>query len=308
MDIGAVQLFIEVARRGNFASVARDRGMEPSSVSRIIGVLEAELGFRLFQRTTRRSSLTEAGEVYLQRVAQVVEQIEGAREDGMAVSAGPAGHLRMTASVAFGTTQLVPLLPAFRSEFPRISIELLLADANLDLVAERIDFAIRLAPAIQGDLVTTKLTDTRYRVCATPEYLARHGAPDVPGDLESRRCLLFTFPEYRTRWRFRPHPEGPEEVVRVAGDIVISNALALRDATLLGLGPALLPDWLMAGALASGALVDLFPRFRVTATDFATAAWLLYPSREHLPAKVRVAIDFLKRHVSRESSERSILT
>jgi DNA-binding transcriptional LysR family regulator len=297
MDIGTIQLFIEVARRGSFASVARDREMEPSSVSRIIGVLERELGFRLFQRTTRRSSLTEAGEIYLRRVASVVEQIEGAREDAMAVSAGPAGHLRLTASVAFGTTQLVPLLPAFRSEFPRISVELLLADANLDLVAERIDLAIRLAPAVQGDVVATKLMDTRYRVCATPDYLARHGAPETPADLERHRCLLFAFPEYRTRWRFQAIPGGADEVVRVAGDIVISNAMALLDATLLDLGPALLPHWLVGRHLLSGALVDLFPRHRVTATDFATAAWLLFPSRDHLPSKVRSAIDFLKRHL-----------
>ena len=264
MDIGAIQLFIEVARRGNFAAVARDRGMEPSSVSRIIGVLEAELGFRLFQRTTRRSSLTEAGEVYLQRVTQAVEQMESAREDGMAVTAGSAGHLRLTASVAFGTTQLVPLLPAFRAAFPGISVELLLADAKFDLIAERIDLAIRLAPVVQGDLVATKLLDTHYRVCATRAYLELHGAPDSPSDLERRRCLLFAFPEYRTKWRFRTHPDGPEEPVRVDGDVVISNALALRDATLLGLGPALLPNWLVREYLASGQLVDLFPQCQVS--------------------------------------------
>jgi len=106
----------------------------------------------------------------------------------MAVSAGPAGHLRLTASVAYGTTQLVPLLPAFLREFPRISVEMLLTDSNLDLVAERIDLAVRLAPAVQGDLIATKLTDTRYRVCAAPAYLVRHGAPATPADLKSRRC------------------------------------------------------------------------------------------------------------------------
>ncbi len=304
MDIGAIRLFIEVARRGNFAAVARDRGMEPSSVSRIIGALETELGFRLLHRTTRQSSLTEAGEVYLQRVTPGVEQLEGARENGMAVTAGSAGHLRLTASVAFGTTQLVPLLPEFRAEFPRISVELLLADANLDLVAERIDLAIRLAPAVHGDVVATKLMDTRYSVCATPDYLARYGIPNAPSDLETRRCLLFAFPEYRTRWRFQSQPGGMEEIVPVGGDIVISNALALRDAALLSLGPALLPNWLAARSISAGALVDLFPHLRVAATDFATAAWLIYPSREHLPSKVRVAIDFLKRRLGESHGDR----
>ena len=296
MDLEALRIFSEVARRGGFSAVARDRGLDPSSVSRAIGMLESDLGVRLFQRTTRRLTLTEAGGLYLDRIEALIDGLDAARDEALAITTGPAGTLRLTASVAFGHACLTPLLPAFRAAFPALRLELLLSDANLDLVAERIDLAIRLGPSVEADVVGIKLLDTRYKVCASPSYLTAAPPLATPDDLRDHRCLRFSLPEFRARWLFRTG-DGPVGEVPVDGDLVVSNALVLRDCALAGLGPALLPDWLIETDLTQGALVDCFPDHRIAATGFDTAAWLLYPSRTFLPNKVRVAIDFLRQRL-----------
>lgn len=298
MDLTALRAFVDVARRGNFAAAARVRNVDPSSMSRIIASLEEELGLRLFQRTTRRLALTEAGERYLRRVESLVDELDQARDDALAVGAGPVGTLRMTASVAFGRACVVPLLPEYRAAFPMLKLELILTDDNLDLVAERLDLAVRLAPSIDADVVGVRLFATRYRVCASPGYLEKAPPLAVPRDLRHHRCLLFTLPEFRSRWLFRAANARVQEVP-VDGDVVISSALALRDCALAGMGPTLLADWLIDDDIAQGRLLDVFPAHRVAATSFDTAAWLLYPSRAFLPNKVRVSIDFFRRQWSR---------
>lgn len=293
MDLAALRLFVEVAHRCSFAAVARQWDLDPSSVARTIAGLECDLGTRLFQRTTRRMSLSEAGALYLERIEPLLDQLDEAREEVRRTSAEPSGTLRLTTSIAFGTTVVVPRLPAFRARFAAIGLEMVLSDAPLDLVAERIDLAIRLGPRPTGDGIATRLMDTRYAVVASPSYLAKAPPLAVPGDLGAHRCLLFDLPAFRSRWRFR-HGEGPVEEVAVDGDLVVSNALALREAAIQGLGPALLADWLTKEPLAQGDLVAPLARYAVTATEFETAAWLIYPSRSHLPAKVRAMIDFLR--------------
>ena len=293
MELSSLQIFAEVVRRGSFAAVARARDVSPSAISRSIAALEAELGLRLFQRTTRRLAPTEAGALYFARIEPLVGELEQARQAAADVREEPSGTLRVTASVAFGQTCLVPLLPELHRRHPGLALELLLTDGNLDLIAERIDVALRLGPRRDSRLIGLRLFDTRYRVCASPDYLARAGAIATPEALRGRPCLLFALPGYRSRWIFRDHA-GRQSEVPIEGRFVISSALALRDCALNGLGPALLADWLIDGDIAAGKLVDLFPEHQVTATDFETAAWLLYPSRAYLPLKVRAFIDFLR--------------
>ncbi len=292
MDLQDLSLFVEVARQGSFAAVARDRGIDPSSVSRSIAGLEARLGLRLFQRTSRQMVLTEAGELYLARLPGVIDEMERLRDEAASLRSGPVGTIRLTASVAFGQVCLLPLLPAFSAAFPRLKLELILRDANLDLVAERIDLAIRLGPSVRADVIGVKLMQTRYRAVASPEYLAAAGAPMQPSDLALRPCLLLSLTGFRSRWVFRS--KGVQEDVPVAGQFILSNPLAVRAGVLAGLGPALLADWVIDRDLSAGRLVDLFPDHEVTATTFDTAAWLLYPSRAYLPRKTRSVIDFLR--------------
>jgi DNA-binding transcriptional LysR family regulator len=255
--------------------------------------LESSLGLRLLQRTTRKVTLTEAGEVYLAHVEPLVEELGRARDVAGSIAETPRGTLRLTASVTFGQTRIVPLLAEFRALYPDIKVEGVFTDAVVDLIAERIDLAVRLAPTIEGDLIATKLMDTQYRVIASPGYLANRPRLVRPSDLIRHRCVLFSLRPYRTRWIFR-NRAGQLEDVPIEGDIVLAPASAVRDAALVGLGPALLPDWLIDEDVEAGRLVDVCPKHAVTATTFDTGAWLVYPSRAYLPSKVRVMIDFLK--------------
>lgn len=293
METNNLSLLIDVVRRGSFAAAAKERGVDPSSVSRTISALEDELGLRLFQRSTRRMSLTEAGDLYLARIESILDELERARTEAHNVSAAPTGTLRMTTSVTFGETVVLPLLPRFRAFYPALKVEAIFTDANVDLVAERMDLAIRLAPTIEGDFIAAKLMDTRYRVVASPDYIRRTGPIAEPKDISDRACLLFTLRAFRSRWIFRDGA-GAQVEVSVHGDITLSPASALRTAAVEGLGPALLPDWLVDADIAAGRLINVFPNHDVTATTFDTAAWLIYPSRVYLPNKVRVMIDFLR--------------
>lgn len=298
MDIRSLELFVAVARRLSFAAVAKERGVDPSTVSRAIGDLELTLGLRLFQRTTRTMTLTEAGAVYFSRIEPLVEEFSGARDAAAQVVGKPQGTLRLTASVTFGQKRITPLLGAFRALYPDLKVEFLFTDANVDLVAERIDLAIRLAPAVEGDLIAAKLMDTRYRVVASPGYVTSHSPVTMPSDLSSHRVLLFNLRVYRSRWLFRD-ATGVVESVPIDGDVTLSPAGSLLEAALADLGPALLPDWLVDESIAEGRLVDLLPAFQATATTFDTAAWLVYPSRAYLPGKVRAMVDFLRAYVPR---------
>ena len=293
MNVNSLQLALQVARIGSFAAVARSSNTDPSLISRAIGTLEAELGFRLFQRSTRRLALTEAGALYLDRVEAVVDELEAARDAATAIHAAPRGTLRLTASASFGEVYLSPLVPDIRATYPDLRLELIFTDQIIDLVAEQIDLAIRLAPAIEGDLVCAKLVDTCYRVCASPDYLARMPALSKPSDLQNHDALLFALPGYRKRWFFRDG-QGQISDVLVSGSIITSNAMTLRQNMLNGLGPALLADWLIDHDIRDGRCANLFPEHEVTATSFDTAAWLVYPNRRFLPNKVRCMIDFLR--------------
>ncbi len=293
MDANTLKLFREVAQRGSFAAAARAHDTAPSAVSRAIAGLEDELGVRLFQRSTRNLALTEAGLLYSERVATLLADLERARDEAVALGVGVAGTFRLTSSISFGHIRLVPLLPELRATFPRLRLEMLFSDVRLDLVAERIDLAIRLGPLPDPDLVGVKLFDMRYYVCASPDWVARHGRPQAPAALARHDCLLFDLPEFRTTWRFRD-PAGLMIEVPVQGGLKLSSVMAVRDCAVAGMGPALLVGWLVAEDIAAGRLIDLFPTHQAGARDTPSAAWLLYPSRQYLPVKVRAVIDFLR--------------
>jgi DNA-binding transcriptional LysR family regulator len=297
MELSVLQTFVDVVKQGSFAAVARERNVDPSSVSRAIAGLEEELGIRLLQRTTRQLSPTEAGMMYFQRIQPLVEEMQQAIDVATDVSGQPKGTLRITASVSFGLKCIVPLLSDFRSMYPDLTIDLVLTDANVDLFAERIDLAIRLGLLADSTSIAQQLIQTRYFICASPQYLKQWGHPKIPSDIEKHNCLLFPLAGFRSKWRFRNRDREESEVF-VRGHTIISNAIALQQCAIAGMGLALLPNWLIGDDLRDGALVNVFPSYDVTATEFSTAAWLVYPSRAYVPLKVRVFIDFLKQSIS----------
>jgi len=293
MKTDLLALFVDVMRSGSFTAAARLRNIDPSSVSRAIAGLEAELGLKLFERSTRRFQPTETAGTYFEQVEPLLAELDLATMRARDMVTRPTGLLRVTASVAFGCEVLTPLVPGLRSRYRDLDIEFVLNDTMLDLVSERIDVALRLGPPPQGDMVRTRLMQVRHRVCASPAYVARNGPITTPDQLTSRDCVRFPIGGYSSRWHFRDR-RGAISKVAVNGKLVISNALALKRCVLDGLGPGLLADWMIRAELERGDLVDLLPEHEVTATEFETAAWIVYPSRSYVPLKVRIFIDYLR--------------
>jgi DNA-binding transcriptional LysR family regulator len=297
MDISVLKLFVDVVKQGSFAAVARDRNLDPSSVSRAIAGLEKELSIRLFQRTTRQLSPTESGKTYFDRIEPLIEEIQQATDIATDVSEQPRGNLRVTASTSFGLRCIVPYLPEFQRLYPELTVDLLLTDAVVDLFTERIDIAVRLGLLADSTLMAQQLMPTHYAVCASPSYLKRSPALKQPIDLVQHHCLLFPLAGFRSRWIFKDR-SGELSEIPVRGQTVISSAIALQHCAIAGMGVALLPNWLIEADLQAGTLVNAFPKYAVTATDFNTAAWLVYPSRAYIPLKVLLFIKFLKNSIS----------
>ncbi|CAN5454261.1 LysR family transcriptional regulator [soil metagenome] len=293
MEIATLRAFVEVMRRRSFTAVARDLNVDPSSVSRTISGLEEELGVRLFHRTTRNLSPTEAALAYFDRIEPMITELEKAALVAIDSGETPRGLLRITAAVTFAQMNLVPLLPEFAEKHPGLRFELILTDKLLDLVEERIDLAVRLGRLSESTLIAHRLCDMVYVVCASPRYLRHKGRPKAPEDLERHECLRYPVQGYGSRWRFRKG-DGDAFEVPVSGRVLATNGIALVQCAVAGMGVLMLPRWNVAAELRSGALVDLFPDYHATASEFDIAAWMLYPSRSYLPLKVRALADFLK--------------
>ena len=293
MDTTILQTFIEVMRQESFAAVARERNIDPSSVSRAISNLEQELGVRLFQRTTRRLSPTEAGITYFNQIEPLLEEIQRAKEL-VTETQQPKGTLRVTASVSFGIKCIIPFLAEFESIYPDLAIELLLTDYRLNLLTERIDLAIRLGQLQDSTLVAQRLMVTKYSVCASPKYLQQHESIEQPKDITRHNCLCFPIPEYKTRWIFRDRQKNISKI-SVHGRTIISNAIGLQQCAIAGMGLALLPHWLVDSEVETENLIKVLPDYDVTATDFNTSVWFVYPSRNYVPLKVKVFKEFLNK-------------
>jgi DNA-binding transcriptional LysR family regulator len=303
MNLEDLETLLCTIRTRSFAAAARELRVDPSSVSRSVASLEAELGVRLFQRSTRRIELTEAGALFAQRLDPLLEELRQAREAAVDVTGEPRGTLRVSVSNSFGLHRIVPLLPAFRRDHPALTLELLLTDTIVDLVAERVDIAVRSGALHDSSLIALPLLRTRYRVVASPAWVrASAGRIRAPLDLERCDCLSFALPGFRDRWMFGADERGPKTAVAVKPRVLVTNGLALRECVLAGMGAAPLPDWLIDDDVAAGRLSDLFPDYHVSFVDAPTAIWLVYPSRSYVPAKVRAFIDFIRAAVGTPSA------
>lgn len=294
MEITNLTIFVQTMRKRSFAAVARDRGVDPATISRAIASLEEELQLRLFQRTTRKIEPTEAGQVYFERVEPLVEELTKAQLLASEVTEQPQGVLRIACPVSFAQFNLTPLLPEFSQLYPRLRYELVLTDSAPDLISERLDVAIRVGPLPDSSLIVYKLCPLVARICATPQYLKKHGRPQTPQELVEHTCLLLALPGFtRNNWKFTDK-EGHSQEVGVSEFLRTSNAMALKQCALAGMGITLQARWMIGRELREGSLVDLFPDYEVSAALDEAAAWLLYPSRSYLPLKVRVFVEFLK--------------
>ena len=292
MDLETLNLFVEVMQQGSFARVARMRNIDPSSVSRTIAKLEAELNIRLFQRSTRKLEPTEAGIVYFEQIVPLLEGLESARQLTSDVQQQPKGRLRVTVGAAFAQKQIIPILPEFIKAYPELSLDFILTDAYLDLIEERIDLAIRLGTLQDSSYMVKRLRKMSFYICASPQYLSKYGKPSTPQQILHHKCLLFPRANRSLSWLLKDRQQKVTEI-QIIGKYLLTNSLAIRQCAIAGMGLALLPDWLVSNDFISGDLVRLFPNYEVTATNYESSIWLLYSSKTYLPIKTRVFMDYL---------------
>jgi DNA-binding transcriptional LysR family regulator len=282
-----MRAFVAVVDAGSFVRAADALDLSKTAVSRLIGDLESRLGTRLLHRTTRKLSLTPEGEVFHERCIQLLAGVEEAEAELSAHAGEAVGQLRINVPVSFGLLHLAPLWPAFMALHPKVALEVTLADRLVDLVDEGYDLAVRIARLQTSTLVSRQLTSTRLILCASPEYLRRHGTPEHPSDLTQHSVLSYTLLASGDQWDF----VGPQGAVTVkvrpqmrtnSGDTCCAAAAQHQ-------GIVLQPSFLAGTYLASGALVEILPQYR----SIELGVYAVYPSRKHLTPKVRALIDFL---------------
>jgi DNA-binding transcriptional LysR family regulator len=249
--------------------------------------LEARLGTRLLHRTTRKLSLTPEGEVFLERCRRLLQDLEEAEAELSAHAGEAVGQLRINVPVTFGLLHLAPLWPAFMAMHPKVALDVTLADRVVDLVDEGYDLAVRIARLQTSSLVSRQLTSTRLVLCASPEYLQRHGAPEHPADIARHAVISYTLLSTGDQWEF-DGPQGPVSV-KVSPRMRTNSGDTCCAAALQHQGIVLQPTFLVSPHLASGALVEILPQYRA----MELGVYAVYPSRKHLTPKVRVLIDFL---------------
>jgi DNA-binding transcriptional LysR family regulator len=246
--------FVRVVERGSFAAAAGDLGITPSALSKLVSRIEDRLGVRLLTRTTRRLVLTAEGELFVARSRDILASIEAAEAEVTAASQMPRGHLRISVGTTYAR-QILAALPDFLARYPEITVELLVSDRQVDLVAEQVDLAIRSGWLGDSTLVARKLHDAKRLICASPHYLEKHGSPRVPADLLRHNCLTLAGFGQFNEWPF--HTSEGINRLAVSGSLATDNADVLLDAAVAGLGIARLADFVVARARQEGALVPL---------------------------------------------------
>lgn len=304
MDMFAgVRAFVAVVEEGGFAPAARQAGQAASSFTRHVDALEAALGTILLRRSTRRVTLTPAGEAYYPQAQRILASLDEANRSIRERDGVPRGLLRVSVSAAFGRLHVLPCLPSFMAAFPAVDLDLQMSDALVDLADRRVDVAIRLGALESSDLIARKLAPHRRIVCASPAYLARQGAPQVPADLSAHACLTFAFAEGERRWCFER--DGQTEQIRVKGPLRSNHGDALLEAALAGLGLAMLPTWLAGQKIADGRLQPVLEGWRADLARPGSGAsgalreggiHAVYLADRRASAKVRAFTDHLAAH------------
>jgi len=297
IKINQLEAFVEVVEHQSFAAVAEIRNINPSSVSRLIQSLEQDLNIKLFQRSTRHLYLTEAGEAYYQSVKPLLEQLELANQQARDINQSIQGRLKVTLPPGYAEEVVLAHLDDFMALHPELNLELLITDVDLDLEKERIDLGIRMGEVTQASWVAKPLQWQKMRLCATSAVLQKYSLK-TPEDLLKTPCLQFLPTD---QWLFSQktpinrQTEVSAEPIAVTIDAKIrsTSLYAVHKFCLLGKGVCLLPDWLVAEDIESGHLLEVFNDYEINSKAELLRAWLIFPSRNYLPRKTRLLLDFL---------------
>lgn len=285
-----MQTFAAVVDAGSFVKAADVLGLPKAAMSRYVGNLEARLGVRLLHRTTRRLSLTDEGQVFYARSKELLAGVDEAEAEITSRSGAASGLLRVNAPVTFGIRHLAPLWGVFRDRYPKVSLDVTLADRVVDLVEEGYDVAIRIATLPSSTLISKRLASTRMVLCASPQYLLAPGEPQHPADLAAHAVIAYSYWSTGDEWHF-DGPQGPVSV-KINPCMHTNSGDTCRAAALAHQGVILQPTFLVGDDLAAGTLVELMPAFR----SIEIGIYAVYPTRKHVAPKVRALVDFLAGH------------
>lgn len=285
---GDMAAFVRAVERGGFSPAARELGLTPSAISKLVTRMENRLGVRLLNRSTRRLALTPEGEAFFHRAQRILADIEEAENEVARFRSRPRGRLRLNVGTAFGSHQLVPALPEFLARFPEIELELTMTDRLVDLMEEGADVGLRTGELADSSLVARKICDMERVICASPAYLERHGRPRKPEDLLGHNCLVIAGSPQFQRWPFNV-ADGVREVA-VSGNVSANNAETLVQLAEMGLGIIRLADVIVGQAIAAG-------RLRPVLADVHHVEPLplhaVFPQGRHRSPRVAALVEFL---------------
>jgi DNA-binding transcriptional LysR family regulator len=288
--VRGMMALVAIADSSSFAGAANDLGLTASAVSKLVSRMEARLRLRLVHRTTRRVRLTELGLLYCERARRVLEELDTSERELQHVDPDPKGTLRITAPVVLGHARVLPVVMAFQQRFPDVRVLLDATDRVVDLIQERTDVAVRTVAEPPPAMVARKLDDDVRHLCASPGYLAQHGAPRTTADLTRHECLPCRVDGNAVPWRFKASAGGASKALTVDGRLHLSDSLSIREAALAGLGIADLPDYLVARDLEAGRLV----RVLEAAPRVVRGIYVVYAPSPFTPTKVRLFVEALR--------------
>lgn len=294
-----ISTFVEVIARGSLSAAARAEGIAPAMIGRRLDALEARLGVKLLQRTTRKLALTDEGAAFLEDCQRILAELEEAEAAVSERSARATGHLVVSAPAGFGRQHVAPLVPSFLAEHREVSVNLNLSDRVVDVIGEGVDIAIRIASLTDSNLVGVKLADNHRVVVATPGYLKRYGTPQTLDDLSKHNCLAISSQGSQRGWAFRDH--GKIVTMKVSGNMVCNDGAVLHDWAMAGRGLAWRSMWEVSSEIEAGLLVPVLEQYAAPGNDI----YAVFAQRRHLPLRIRVFVDFLRHAYSQPDYWRS---
>lgn len=287
-NIRELAFFLRVSEEASFSAAARSLNLDPSTISKVVQRLENRLGVRLFHRTSRVLQLTQEGERFLAAAQKVMQAMEEAEETLNPSLEGASGLLRVSSTPAFARGRLAPLMPAFIDKYPALKVEFVLAGNQPDLFEQQIDVSFQGGVIPDSTLVARRVTSTVWRVCASPEYLARAGTPRTPADLANHRCLNFLPGSFRSEWKLRQ--QDSDEPLRPSASVAANNGDMLCTLAVAGMGLARLADYHVAEDFKAGRLVPVLAEFEGEPEPI----YAVYPSRRHLSVRVRAFLEHIE--------------
>ena len=282
-----------VVETGSISQASRVFDVQPSSISRQLATLEKELGIRLLSRTTRNIGLTEAGLTYYQYSQRIVTELDEAHRAVNDLQQNPKGRLKVSMTVGFGESCVLPLIPSFIKQYPDEDVELELTERVIDLVEDNVDIAIRSGRLTDSNLIARKLASNNFLLCASPQYLTEHGSPDAPHTLADFDCVRYGYAGWREWFLLGNKPTK----LPIKGGLTVNSVNGQKQLLLNHAGLALIPRWAVERELNNGTLIQVLDEHTFSPYESMSSTYAIHLKRDLISPKIRVFLDFLKKHI-----------